>query len=109
MSKKSLLFTILLLIHGAVTCRALLDLGYVDLFRFAFSSWPAAQIFSDLSVGMVLVTSWMIGDAPRTGRKVWPYVVATLPVGSFAPLTYLLVGSLRSAPPERVGPAPPSP
>ena len=54
-----------------------------------------AQLFSDLTVAMVLATSWMIADARKSGRKAWPFVLATFAVGSFAPLAYLLWGELR--------------
>ncbi len=78
-----------------MTIRALMEDSYLELFAFAFRSWQAGQIFSDLTVSLVLVTSWMLWDAKRADRKAWPYVLATLAVGSFAPLTYLLVGELR--------------
>lgn len=93
--KKRLLLGVLLAAHGAITLRALMDHSYLELYAFAFSGWPQFQIFSDLTVGMVLFTSWMIGDARKTGRTAWPYLVATVVAGSFAPLAYLLVGELR--------------
>ena len=96
MGKKKVLFVVaLFVVHAAVTARALLEMSYVELYRFAFVGWPARQIFSDLTVGMLLITGWMIVDAKKTGRTAWPYVAATLVAGSFAPLLYLLVGLRR--------------
>jgi hypothetical protein len=90
--KKTLLVAALLLVHAAVTARTLLDHGYFELVAFPFTSWPAGQVFSDLCVSLLLVTSWLIADARETGRNPWPYVLATVAVGSFGPLVYLLVG-----------------
>lgn len=93
--RKTVLLCVLFAVHGAVTLRAMQEMGYAQLFAFAFSTWPAAQIFSDLTVSILLVTSWMLADARKTGRNAWPHVAATVAVGSFAPLTYLLVGELK--------------
>jgi hypothetical protein len=43
-----------------------------------------------------LAIFWMLRDAARCGRNPWPYVVATLFLGSFGPLFYLLVGELSA-------------
>jgi hypothetical protein len=98
--KRTLLLATLFAVHAAITVRALMDRSYLGLFAFAFEGWPARQIFSDLTVGMLLITSWMLSDAKRTGRKAWPYVLATVAVGSFGPLAYLLVGAIRKQQPR---------
>ena len=91
--KSKLLLVVLLLVHGAVTARAMFDTSYLDLYAFAFSDWPARQIFSDLTVSILLITAWMLRDARLSGRNAWPYVIGAVFVGSFAPLAYLLVGA----------------
>jgi Terpene cyclase DEP1 len=99
--KKKVLLGVLLAAHSAITVRAMLESSYLDLFKFAFEGWPARQIFSDLTVSLLLVTSWMLGDARKTGRNAWPYVLATVAVGSFAPLAYLLLAPRSQAGLER--------
>lgn len=84
----------LFLVHAVVTARASMDSEYLELFAFAFATWPARQLFSDLTVAMVLVVGWMIVDAKKMGRNPWPYVVASVLFGSFAPVAYLLIGEL---------------
>ncbi len=88
----------LLVVHTAVSVRALRDHDFFWLFRFAVADWPQGQIFSDLTCMRLVVTSWMVVDARRSGRTVWPYLLATLLLGSFGPLTYLLVRELRPTP-----------
>lgn len=89
------LLVALFLMHALITARASVDHTYLELFAFAFSSWPARQVFSDLTVAMTLVCAWMVSDAKKTGRNAWPYVAAAVLVGAFAPLAYLIVGEVR--------------
>lgn len=103
LSKRAVLYIVLLGVHSAITARALMDKSYLELFAFAFQGWPQFQIFSDLTASITLVSSWMIWDARKKGRTVWPYVVATVLTGSFGPLTYLLVGELRGSSVRRTG------
>jgi hypothetical protein len=81
----------LLLIHGVVSALAMYHYGFIAIFEVALSSWASGQVLSDLSVSLVLVSSWMLADARRRGKNAWLYVLACLPLGSFAPLTYLIV------------------
>jgi hypothetical protein len=45
---------------------------------------------ADLSIALGLSLVWIWRDAQATGRRAWPWVVATLALGSFGPLIYLL-------------------
>jgi hypothetical protein len=40
---------------------------------------------------------WMWRDAKATGRNVWPWLIATVALGSFGPLLYLLTRQSRVA------------
>lgn len=75
---------------GALSLAAIAEHGYFGLFEHQFQS------LADLVVACLLITVWMIGDARRSGRTVWPYLALTLAAGSFGPLLYLLVGQFGS-------------
>jgi hypothetical protein len=81
---------------GAFSTYSLWQFGYVGLFREALGNAATMQVFFDLCIALALICAWMIGDARRTRRNPWPYVVMTLALGSFGPLLYLLLrqGSL---------------
>ena len=49
------------------------------------------QMLLDLCISLFMVGGWMIKDARSRGITAWPFVVATLAVGSIGPLSYLLV------------------
>lgn len=98
MNGKSLLLIAVLLPFAALTAVALKDHGYIGLLAFHFTATAGMQVIVDLVIVCVLAMIWMVGDAQRTGRTVWPYLLLTLTLGSFGPLVYLLVGQLsRSA------------
>lgn len=90
-TRKSIVIA-LALPFAAVTAYALAKVGYVGIFAYHLPSPAGWQVFTDLVVALLLICGWMIGDARRTGRNVWPYIIATLALGSFGPIAYLLLG-----------------
>lgn len=91
----------LYVIHTFVTVMALRDFSLLGIFQQGFLNWGTTQIFSDLSVSLVFVTSWLIADARQRGVRAWPWVAATLVFGSLSPGLYLIVrelGLVRAAP-----------
>lgn len=92
------LLIITLLAFGALTAVALAHHGYFGIFTTLLQSWAGAQVLVDLVIALTLVMMWMWRDARATGRNVWPWFFATLLLGSFGPLLYLLT---RQAPPAR--------
>ncbi len=85
--------TILLLIlvaFGILTAIALWVDGLTGIFASITSSWGALQIYVDLLIALALIMVWMYRDAKAQARNPWPWIVATLVVGVFSPLVYLL-------------------
>lgn len=85
---------------AALTSYALLQHGYWGLFEHQLANPAGWQVLADLVIVCLLAMGWMVADARRTGRTVWPYLVTTLFLGSFGPLAYLLIG-LLGAPDRR--------
>jgi len=86
----------ILLPFAVLTAYALKEVGYIGI--FASHLHPAGlQVLSDLVIALSLVMVWMVGDARSRGITVWPYIVATLALGSFGPLAYLLMRGSRAA------------
>ena len=85
-----ILISITLILFGALTAVALWYHGYWGIIAPQFQSFGAAQVFVDLVIALVLIMIWMWQDAQATGRNPWPWMVATLVLGSFGPLVYLL-------------------
>ncbi|HZO16807.1 MAG TPA: hypothetical protein VFB62_26200 [Polyangiaceae bacterium] len=94
------MFAALFVAHALVTAVALVRVGYLGIFEEALAGWGAGQVVSDLSVALVLVNVWMLFDAKKQGWNAWPYVVLSLPLGSLAPLAYLLRREIRLAEPQ---------
>lgn len=78
-------------VHAVVTAIAVARVGYVGIFEAAFANWGAGQVFSDLTVSLLVLTGIMLRDARQRGVNAWPFVVLALPLGSFAPLAYFLL------------------
>ena len=94
--------TVLFIVLGLVTLDfavlsgyAMLQHGYLGLFEYQLASPAGWQVLADLVIVCTLAMVWMVADARRSGRTVWPYLLLTLTAGSFGPLLYLLLGQLR--------------
>jgi hypothetical protein len=64
---------------------------HFGILRSHLSNAGGIQVLCDLIIALTLVCSWMRRDAKLLGRTVWPFLVATLFLGSFGPLLYLLL------------------
>lgn len=84
------LIVITLILFGALTGVALWQHGYWGIIAPHFQSFGAGQVFADLVIALTLAMVWMWQDAKASGRNPWPWIAATLALGSFGPLVYLL-------------------
>lgn len=64
--------------------------GYLGIFTAHLHNTATLQVLCDLVISVLLLCGWIIRDARQTGRKAWPYVVASLVAGSLGPMAYLL-------------------
>lgn len=85
-----LIIAAVLAIHTVISVDAMIEVGYIDIFTEANRSWAARQVFSDLSAALLLLSFLLVPDARRLGINPWPYVLAMVPLGSFAPLAYFI-------------------
>jgi hypothetical protein len=86
--------TVLILIlaaFGAYSGFVVYQVGYLGILHSHLSNAGGIQVLCDLTISLTLVCIWMVGDARRQGRNPWPYLAATLFLGSFGPLLYLLL------------------
>lgn len=84
------LIIITLALFGALSTIAMMEFGYLGIFMSPLQSLASMQIFADLLIALTLVMIWMWRDAKASGRNIWPWMIATLTLGSFGPLLYLL-------------------
>jgi len=83
------LLVVVLVLFGALSAVALWRHGYWGIIAPHFQSFAGGQVFADLVIALSLVMVWMWHDARATSRNVWPWIVATLVLGSIGPLAYL--------------------
>lgn len=84
------MLTVVLILFGIQGIYVLSQIGYWDIWINNLNHLAGQQVTADLVISLSLVVVWMWRDAQATGRNIWPWIVATLILGSFGPLTYLL-------------------
>ncbi len=89
MKNRRLLAIAILIPFTLLTVYAVAEVGYIGLLDYHRHSPAGWQVFTDLVVALILVLTWMIPEARRSGRNPWPWVVATLFLGSIGPLLYM--------------------
>ncbi|MEM9254341.1 MAG: hypothetical protein AAGA91_02775 [Pseudomonadota bacterium] len=72
-----------------LTLYAIAQVGYVGIFDYQRHSPAGWQVFFDLVIALLLILTWLVPNARSCGRNPWPWVVATLFIGSLSPLLYL--------------------
>jgi len=85
------LLILVLAAFGAYSTYVLFDVGYVGVLRTHLINSGSVQVACDLLIALSLACVWMVQDARSRGGNPWPFVVATLFLGSFGPLLYLLL------------------
>ena len=88
MSRKTIAI-ILLIPFLVLTVYAVMQVGIIGIFEYHLHSPAGWQVFTDLVIALILVLIWLVPDAKKHKRKVWPWIVATLCTGSIGPLLYL--------------------
>ena len=91
MNLKKILLLLALIDILAFSAYVMWEVGYMGIWQAGFASLGAMQILLDLTICCVILASWMIMDARKRGVVAWPWVLATLFVGSISPLLYLIV------------------
>ena len=79
----------LLVAHSLLTLQSLIEFSFVELFTRAMADSAGRQVFADLCISILLIDVWMLEDARKHNRSAWPFVIMSVPLGSFATLLYL--------------------
>jgi hypothetical protein len=106
MSARLIFLLVVIAAFAGLSAVALADVGYLGIIAPHFQSWGAGQVLADLVIACSLACFWMVSDARAHGINPWPFLVATLFLGSFGVLGYLVLREVRV--PVRVATAAPS-
>lgn len=85
----------------AFSCWVTWQEGYWGFLHLARRELWGAQVLLDLTITLFLLLGFLRRDVAARKLPFWPLVVATIFLGSIAPMTYLLVrGRLGQEPQE---------
>ncbi|MFP5492481.1 MAG: DUF2834 domain-containing protein [Bacteriovoracia bacterium] len=88
---------VLLATHTAVSLWAAQHHSFLDFFP-PFNNRLTTQIFSDLSMSIIMVLAFIYQDRKRANKSMGPWwlcAFGTILLGSFAPLIYLLTQTFQ--------------
>lgn len=89
---------VVLAAFSVLSAMALWEHGYWGLFQHQLANTAGLQVLADLAIALALVMTWLWRDARQHGRNPWAWLVATLALGSFGPLVYLVTRSQPARP-----------
>ena len=89
-SNPRLFAAVVLLPFAAFSSRVVMQDGYTGFLHLAAREPWALQMLLDLGIALTFVGVWMVRDARSRGLRAWPWVLATLLLGSIGPLAYLV-------------------
>jgi len=89
MSNRQILAIAILIPFSLLTVYAVMQVGYIGIFDYHRHSPAGWQVFADLVVALILLLTWLIPEAKKSGRNPWPWLALTLVGGSLGPLLYL--------------------
>ena len=81
---------IVLAVFGAFSLYITITYGYTGFIAVAGREPWALQMLLDLVIACSFAVGWMIRDARKHGITAWPYVVATVFLGSIGLLAYVV-------------------
>lgn len=90
MSAFKAILAVVVVLFGALSAYAVSQVGYFGIFDYHLHSPAGWQVITDLVIVCGLAIVWMVLDGKKIGRNPWPFVVITLFMGAFGPLSYLL-------------------
>jgi hypothetical protein len=96
MNAKVIALGTLLAAFTVFSVAALVLMGPVAFFAAHSANLATIQVFADLVIALTIVLGFVWRDARERGLPWLPYAIATLLVGSIAPLAYLLHRELAS-------------
>jgi hypothetical protein len=64
--------------------------GYTGFLTLAGREPWGMQMLLDLVIACTIGTGWMVGDARKHGIATWPFMIATLFLGSLGLLAYIV-------------------
>jgi hypothetical protein len=79
---------VVLAVFGAFSSWVVVTQGYFGFLEIAGRNWWALQMLLDLVIALVVAVAWMTRDARKRGIATWPYVLATVLLGSIGILAY---------------------
>jgi hypothetical protein len=81
---------------AVLTAEAFVQMGFVGFFAALAANLATVQVFTDLVIGLSVVLGFIWYDARERGLPFARYAVATVLLGSFGPLAYLIHRELAS-------------
>ena len=66
MSSRLIALIAVIIVFGALTAQALLDVGYFGIFEIQIQTWSGMQVFTDLAI---MCVPWM-SPAPKFARRI---------------------------------------